>query len=189
MRLHFKTKNLQRGVTLLISVLVTGLLLAIGTAILNITLKQFQLAAVSRDSAVAFYAADAGLECGKYWDRSPVDGGAFSIDGGGWTRPLCMGVETALRNSDRRANEPQILGDMTWGPIGELCTKVQVTKFYDNSSDVDMTPERRCPQGFSCTIIESRGYNRACTDLDSPRTVERAIRAIYGGCRIGVNCP
>ncbi len=72
--------NDSRGFTLFYAVLVSSLLLALGLAIFNITYKELILSAGARESAVAFYAADAGLECALFWDRkhsglsSPVFG-------------------------------------------------------------------------------------------------------------------
>ncbi len=70
----------ERGFTLFYAVLVASLLLALGLAIFNITYKELILSSGARESAVAFYAADAGLECALFWDRkytglsSPVFG-------------------------------------------------------------------------------------------------------------------
>lgn len=70
----------RRGFTLFYAVLMSSLLLALGLAIFNITYKELILSAGARESAVAFYAADAGLECALFWDRkhtglsSPVFG-------------------------------------------------------------------------------------------------------------------
>ena len=74
--------------------------------------------------------------------------------------------------------------------FGNVCTKVEITKYFDAVDHVVMpNTGRSCVRGTTCTIIESRGYNEACDSLDSQRTVERALRAIYGGCQTGVNCP
>lgn len=179
----------QKGVALLVSVLVTSVVLSIGLAILNVTLKQFILSAIGEESTVAFYAADAGIECGKYWERNPSDGDKFDIGAPDSNEVDCMGAND-LWDGGGTANDPQVLDEVTWGAADQqMCTKIEVTKFYDNNDDVLMTDERLCPENFTCTMIESRGYNRACEDIDDPRTVERAIRAFYGGCIIGVNCP
>ncbi len=58
-----------RGFTLFYAVLMSSLLLALGLAIFNITYKELILSAGARESAIAFYAADAGLECALFWDR------------------------------------------------------------------------------------------------------------------------
>src|SRR3989344_5447846 len=63
------------GFTLFFAVLIASLLLAIGLAIFNITIKELVLSSSVRDSEFAFYAADSGVECALYWDRTQ---GAFS---------------------------------------------------------------------------------------------------------------
>ena len=58
----------RRGFTLLIAVLVSGILLAIGLAIYNIVSKQVILSSAGRESVFAFFAADTGVECALMWD-------------------------------------------------------------------------------------------------------------------------
>ncbi len=74
------SRSSAAGFTLFYAVLVSSLLLALGLAIFNITYKELILSSGARESATAFYAADAGLECALFWDRkhtglsSPVFG-------------------------------------------------------------------------------------------------------------------
>lgn len=80
----------QRGMTLFIAVTIMAILLLISYAVANIAVKGTQFATSGRDSQIAFYAADAGLECALYWDSkhdsfatstsgSPIDCGDSSI--------------------------------------------------------------------------------------------------------------
>lgn len=57
------------GFTLLLSVLVVSLALALGLAIFSITIKGLLLSSVSRESQFAIYAADTGIECALFWDQ------------------------------------------------------------------------------------------------------------------------
>lgn len=61
-------KKDNRGFTLLFAILVAILVLAVGTSIINIALKQVILSGAGRESQFAFYAANSGLECALYWD-------------------------------------------------------------------------------------------------------------------------
>ncbi len=61
-------KSKKKGVTLLLAVLVSSLLLSIGLAIFNITIKELLISGSGRESQFAFYAADTGAECALYWD-------------------------------------------------------------------------------------------------------------------------
>lgn len=58
----------KKGFALLFAVLVASLLLTIGLSIFSTTLKELAIATASRQSVYAFYAADSGRECVKYWD-------------------------------------------------------------------------------------------------------------------------
>ena len=63
-----KKENRKGGFALLFSVLVSSLLLTIGLSIFNIAIKELAISTASRQSIYAFYAADSGRECIKYWD-------------------------------------------------------------------------------------------------------------------------
>lgn len=54
--------NLQRGVSLYLSVLIIGILLAIALGLSTITLIQIKVIREMGDSVIAFYAADTGIE-------------------------------------------------------------------------------------------------------------------------------
>lgn len=66
-----KIKN-DKGFTLLFAVLVSIMVLAVGTSIINISLKQVILSSSGRESQFAFYAANTGMECALYWDLNGV---------------------------------------------------------------------------------------------------------------------
>lgn len=61
-------KNKQRGLTLLIAIVTTSVLLLISFVVVNVSLKQILLASSSQQSQYAFFNADSGLECAIYWD-------------------------------------------------------------------------------------------------------------------------
>ncbi len=72
-----------KGFTLFVALIVTSLLLAIGFSLSNIILKQLIFSQSSRESQIAFYAADSAAECALYWDRKGENGtttayGAFA---------------------------------------------------------------------------------------------------------------
>jgi hypothetical protein len=81
--------QLNKGVTLFIAVVIMSILLFISFAVVNIAIKSTTFATFGRDSQLAFYAADAGLDCAIYWDskyepsRFTIPGS--SIDCGGYT--------------------------------------------------------------------------------------------------------
>ena len=57
----------KKGFALLYAMLVVGAMMSLVFGILNIVFKQISLSGVNRNSAVAFYSAESGLECGRYW--------------------------------------------------------------------------------------------------------------------------
>lgn len=64
----------QRGFALLIAVVLTSVVLALGMALLDIAYKQVLLASSAKNSQYAFYNADSALECALYYDQQA---GAF----------------------------------------------------------------------------------------------------------------
>lgn len=153
--------NDSAGFTLLLAVLVAGLLLSIGLAIFNITIKELLLASIGRESQFAFYAADTGTECALYWD---LQEDAFATSTG--SQISCGGQIAVVPGTD----DPATVGGNGFGVASVFqidfapepyCATVAVTKFED--------PSR--------TTVESRGFN-SC-DTGNPRRVERAIRVQY----------
>src|SRR3989338_9684883 len=90
--------NLRKGFTLLIALLVIGIILAIGLSILNITLKEFILSGIARESAIALGAADAGMECALYWDSSS-DGNKFDPAPNSALPITCMGTSSTWQGA------------------------------------------------------------------------------------------
>ncbi len=68
MKNFLKQKN--KGFTLLFSVLIATLVVAISATIISIALRQTILSSTSRESQYAFYAANTALECAYYWDTT-----------------------------------------------------------------------------------------------------------------------
>ena len=66
-------KHNNEGFALLISVIVTSIVLAIGLSILDLTLKELRLSTLSEGSEEAFHAANAGVECARYWRNTADD--------------------------------------------------------------------------------------------------------------------
>ncbi len=146
----------QKGFTLLMSVLVASVLLALGYAIFNIAVKQVTLSSSGRESQFAFYAADTGIECGLYWDNKHD---AFATTSS-ITEILCgNATSTVTRNYDGTTLISSF--SFSLGPsVTSQCADVVVTR---------EDPKR--------TIIESYGYN-TCNSAN-PLRLDRAIRVTY----------
>lgn len=173
----------EDGLTLLITLLLTGVLLAVTASLVNITLKQYQFSSISYDSEVAFQSANAGMECVLYhdWEEGVFDldepRGPISCFGQGSSGDLASGpVESG---TERRYQ-------FEWGDPAIICTNVSVYKFFSASVDVPLIVdgiqirEQDCPAGSTCTFIQARGYNVSCDDIGtSPRVVEREYSVLY----------
>jgi hypothetical protein len=172
----------ERGMTLLITLLLMGVLLGVSASLLNITLKQFQFAGIASESEVAFQAANAGIECAQYRDQ--VDN-KFDVPGNGTGQAIqavsCMGVGGTGNGTAQSGIEQRF--QFSWGG---LCTEVSVYKFYNTSGSAPMVVNGTtlkaggCPQGSECTYVQSRGYNVICSQLQTTaRVVEREYTILY----------
>lgn len=154
----------RRGMTLLLAVVVTSLLLTIGISIMNITFKELVLSSTGRESQFAFYAADSGLECALYWDRNQQF--PTSTDSASPSSLYCADVDITASDwnvSNQTSNSATTQFRINF-PAGPYCVDVWVVKDSSNPS----TPNTR---------IESRGRNTC--DTSNPKRVERALRTAY----------
>ncbi|MEX0917158.1 MAG: hypothetical protein WDZ90_01400 [Candidatus Paceibacterota bacterium] len=145
----------ERGFTLLLSVLISSLLLAIGLAIFNITIKELILSSSGRESQFAFYAADTGAECALFHD---FQRGAFSTSSPA-ANLECIDEEWEVTSSS---------------PVPGTYTRTFSIDSEPHCMTVVVTKEEGPPV---TTSIEARGYNTC--DTGNPRRVERAIRVTY----------
>ena len=166
-------KSTRRGFTLLLAVLISSILIALGGAIFNIISKQIALSSAGRESQFAFFAADSGVECALYWDRRQD---AFSITSP-LTQVLCGGdtpvdsppshgtlTRTYDPNPPDAPGRPRLVTTFSFsfnGVVTNPCVDVRVTK---NSLPTN-------------TLVESYGHN-TCV-LTNPLRLECAIRVNY----------
>ncbi len=75
----------EKGFTLLYSLIISSLILATVLSIVNVALKQSNIAGLGKQSQVAFYAANSGMECALYWT---LHGRTVSTNVGDITIPL-----------------------------------------------------------------------------------------------------
>ena len=159
----------KKGFTLLVSSLIASLMLVVGLAIFNISFKEIQLSITARDSQLAFYAADAGLECALYWDFAhptfPESVFATSTNYLGTVNPsiVCAGADISstwdISNPSPTINSATTR--FTVSLANGTCALVSIEKSGSPS----------------VTRVESRGQTLCGTN--SPRRIERALRAKY----------
>lgn len=149
--------DFKKGITLFVAILITGTLLLISVAIINLSVKEAFLSGTARESQYAFYAADTGVECALYWDASSPNG--YSAFGTSTNSTIyCLSsYPTITRNvSNNNGTSTFTLQFQSEA----YCADVLVAKTSDGK-----------------TKIESLGYNTCSTS--NPRRVQRAIRVTY----------
>jgi hypothetical protein len=176
----------EDGLTLLITLLLMGVLLAVTASLVNITLKQYQFSGISYDSEVAFQSANAGMECVLYndWEAGEFNlserRGRISCFNSVSSADLAGAPGGSVSSGDERRYQ------FEWGtPV--ICTDVSIYKFYNAAVDIEMVVDgiairkgQPCRAGTTCTFIQARGYNVSCEDIgESPRVVEREYSVLY----------
>ncbi len=146
----------------LFTVLLTSIILAIVVGASGIAYKEVVLASAAKDSSVAFFAADTGLECALHWDvlqTSVFDGGGIIMcDSNDADSPIPISVSYIGKVSNFQLSLDN----------NQTCASVTVEKEVIGDS------------GNSETHITSLGYNVPCTEIGtSNRVVERAVGVIY----------
>jgi hypothetical protein len=59
---------MKKGMTLLLAVFVSSLSLTLGFGIFTLLFSEVQFSGTAKESMVAFYAANSGVECAIFWD-------------------------------------------------------------------------------------------------------------------------
>jgi len=186
MKLIAYQKN--KGFALLLALIVSSVVLAIGISILNISVKQINLSSTARESELAFQAAHAGVDCIWYWRNT--NGVAYSAVGGAAPAVNCFEVDATAETpnnlvsdtTDSHARSFSYL--LEWG-TPTRCTDIEMVVMNAHDEELELTfqnqavgndGEKTCLEGNVCTVIFSRGYNRACDELDSNVfTVQREL--------------
>jgi hypothetical protein len=170
---QYKKKN--GGFTMFFAVLVATLALAVGLAIYNLTSRELDISAVTTQSLYAIYAADAGVECGLYWDTkywngtatttafatssaSSAPGSALFCESQDITRTFAFPSPPA--NPTANAATTTFSIQFSGQPY---CAQVSVAKYIDATN---------VPR----TTIQSYGFN---TCVNSQTRVERELQASY----------
>lgn len=171
-------KITNQGFTLLLTIIVIGVVLAVTLSSLNLSIKQVRLSVDTRDSEVAFHAANAGLECIRHWRRAA----AADFESGS-----NFGIECFSSSDPGSASSVPIDGDgeaymyeyqITWGGSGtsQRCSQMRfmvITASIDSDDGVTVTDMQNhlagypaeskvCEPGGVCTVFSSQGYSAAC---------------------------
>ncbi len=157
----------EKGYTLLFAVLIASLTLAVGISILNISRKEFLIATSTRDSALALYAADGGLECAIFSDSNGLFTDTTYTGTFGCNVPHSP-IEYLRQNPPGGGVTDIFTFHAKFGGQGTSCAVIVASKTTKN--------------GTLSTIIQSFGYNTgwnpdaSLCSLGSAKRVERALQ-------------
>lgn len=193
-----RTPKHEHGFALLLSIIIASVVLAIGVAILKISVSQLQLSATNRESEIAFQGAQSMAECLNFWRYEQSD--AFTARPGNFqpgtqlnAPPIeCMGASPieayaeVIANADDR-HIVQFHYTIAWSNNDALCSagdmyvmvplEAEITQTFPGTSvGDDGDGLKRCERGSVCTILITQGYNRPCDQLqNSIFTVQREL--------------
>lgn len=154
-----------RGITLLIAVILSSVVLSVALALLDITYKQVLLSSSAKQSQFAFYNADSVMECALYWDQQK---GAFDFTASPYlTSGLICNQTTIMPTSAPNSST--------------LFATSRKTVFYVPCAGSDTSLIQGVvtviKQNNGATNIYATGYS-TCNPSD-PRRIERGLKVLY----------
>ncbi len=179
----------KSGFALLMSLIVVSVVISIGLSVLDLTLKQLRLSTNSKDSETAFHAANAGLECGRYWREVDL----AVMESGLTVSPSCFNASaanTSVVDLNLSPGDAFLYNmDFTWGVTGAIrCSQISTLVMVSDTtatatiSNMDTLilgypygATKECEPGGRCSVISVRGYSRDCANISLPGTVEREV--------------
>ncbi len=191
-----QTHTSQKGFALLLALIISSVVLAIGVSILHVSVNQINLSATARESEFAFQAAHAGVDCLMYWRNEKslefidvlgtLNNPATNCFGG---VPIATSKRSYVPTSGI-GYVREYVNKFQWGSPAR-CTDVSmyvINAYGTNNAVVNFGVNRgvgnngvkTCNAGTVCTVVISAGYNRACNELDSTIfSVQREIVVEY----------
>ncbi len=147
----------SRGFALLIAIILTSVVLAVGIALLDMAYKQIVLASSAKNSQIAFYNADSALECALYWDQKS---NAFSYSAPKSGSTIKCDNVTVVNFTNPMASGQRITKFDLSCPSSGVSAHVEIYK-----------------QSTGQTNIYANGFS-SCRDNDLTR-IERGLKAHY----------
>lgn len=154
---HSTIHTTKSGFAMLFTVLVISIIMSLAIGIANVTFKQNLLSSIAKDSLIAFYAADAGVECGLYYDFTV---GLFPKD-----LPVASAPDTLA------------CGNNTLSKVSDMSYTNYIV-YRENITDANKPCRNLVFDKTDATVslVQSRGYS-VCNN--TPRQVERALEVRY----------
>jgi hypothetical protein len=184
-------KNFRRrasgGYTLLLAVLVSSIMLAVGLGIYQLNYRELTIASLGTQSQEAFTTASRGIECALYWDRALESQGALEYTifptSTAYVNPPGMGAGVvtcdgkdirAVANGWKILALTPTLGEshfiLTFGS-GSSCTMASTTVSKKTLTFGVNTAKQ--------TVITTEGYS-SCSAADERRAQRRLVFTLNG---------
>ena len=181
-------KQKKSGFALLMTLVVVMVLISIGLAVVELTLKQVRLSTNAKESEAAFHAANAGVECARYIRRIA----STTMETGGAITPSCFSATPYTNTkinllSSANGNVYMYIYGFTWGAkprCSMMSTIVMAASPTGSGLSFNVgqyipgypsaTP-KTCNPGERCTVLSSHGYNRTCDSIDGYGSIEREV--------------
>ncbi len=189
------TINRQKGFALLVTLITVSAVLAISLSLIELSLKQLDLAVDARDGEVSFQAANAGLECAQRIRRvasSTLEVGNDTVfrcfgSASSVSKLSSLGLSTA--NVPGQGNIYRYRTDIEWGSGSAIrCSEIDMIVMMSNIDAAtgvritnmntfhhSLSASKTCPPGGRCTVAVSRGYNSACSNKNTVGVLRREV--------------
>ncbi len=175
--------NKQKGFALLMAVIVTSTLLLISFSLSDISFKELILSSAGRDSQIAFYAADSGVECAMFWDvRNPLGSNGASAFSTSTAHIInCSGRSIFTDSVPNVPTVPTETPTVVGGSFASTPPDVSIfvidldilplDGLFNGPCAIVRVKKEQWVNGFGATTITSRGYNTC--DRNSSTRLER----------------
>lgn len=122
----------NKGIALLMTVVISFIVIAIGLSLSNIALRELDISITVREGMRATYAADAGIECARYW--STKNANYFSVErpDGDFRTIDCGGTTINLRSAWQNGGSNKASYDNLVMPVNGSEALITVTRERDN---------------------------------------------------------
>ncbi len=165
-------ENTESGVALLFAMLISGIILAIALGIISIAVKEVNFNTSAKNTNEAFFAADTGVECALYNDKS---GSTPFTSQGGTVDCLSSGPNITPYPGSLPSSWIFVIAGL--GNSSQACAQITVSKTFDNSIPTPV---------LLSTDIVSKGYNLGfddgnakCASSSNVNRVERVLEVKY----------
>lgn len=167
----FRMDKPVRGITLLVSIILTSVVLSVALALLDVSYKQILLSSSARQSQYALYSSDSIMECALYWDQQQD---AFNYTASTYLTAgiTCNGLATPIVPTSSVAGAVRTTtfsvpcaGGGVLGTATVYKTSANATSVFGTGySTCDAADPRRIERGLTVTYGDFAAAAASCSD-------------------------